>query len=147
MLKADTEMLTGECYCGAVQYQIKGDLMRMYCCHCATCRKVTGASFSTTAVVDPALFKVTQGEEHVVEAPQGPHSRRHCSKCHSWVFSKSESFPAVMFLPCGTLTNTPERDIDYHVFYSQRAKWIDVNDDKPKYPEILPEEELAKWIP
>ena len=140
-------MLTGECYCGSVKYQVDGDLIRMYCCHCATCRKVTGASFSTTAVVDPKLFSVVEGQEHVVEAPQGPHARRHCGKCHCWVYSVSEPFPAVMFLPCGTLTSTPQRTIDYHVFYSQRAGWTDVQDDIPKYDEMLPEEELARWVP
>ena len=140
-------MLKGECYCGAVKYAIAGDLIRMYCCHCRTCRKVTGASFSTTAVVDPALFSIEEGEEHVVEVPQGPHARNHCSQCHCWVFSRSEPFPAVMFVPCGTLTSTPQRGIDYHVFYSQKAPWINIDDGTPIYPEMLPEEELAKWVP
>ena len=140
-------MLEGECYCGKVKYAINGDLIRMYCCHCRTCRKVTGASHSTTAVVDPALFSVVAGEEYIVEAPQGPHSRNHCSECHSWVFSRSEPFPAVMFVPCGTLTSTPRRKIDYHVFYGERAGWIEVNDGKPRYDEMLPPEELARWVP
>jgi hypothetical protein len=140
-------MLTGECYCGSVKYQLDGDLIRMYCCHCRTCRKVTGASFSTTAVIDPALFRVVEGEEHVVAVPQGPHHRHHCSSCHSWVFSRSEPFPDVMFIPCGTLTTTPRRKIDYHVFYSQKADWIEIKDDVPVYSEMLPEEELAKWAP
>ena len=140
-------MLTGECYCGKVKYQINGDLIRMYCCHCRTCRKVTGASFSTTAVVDPDLFSIIEGEERIVEAEQGPHARRHCGDCHSWVFSVSDPFPAVMFLPCGTLNDVPIREVDYHVFWSQRAPWINVNDGKPVYDEILPEEELQKWLP
>ena len=71
----------------------------------------------------------------------------HCSKCHSWVFSDSEPFPDVMFIPCGTLNDTPEREIDYHVFYGERAGWIEVNDGKPKYDEMLPTEELARWVP
>ena len=73
--------------------------------------------------------------------------KTHCGKCHSWVFSVSEPFPQVMFLPCGTLDTAPQRGIDYHVFYSQRAAWIDIQDDVPKYPEMLPEEELARWAP
>lgn len=139
-------MLTGQCYCGLVKYQVDGDLMRMYCCHCRTCRKVTGASFSTTAVVDPNIFRITAGQEHIVSAPQGPHSRNHCSKCHSWVFSHSQPFPAVMFVPCGTLNNTPLRQIDYHVYYSEKADWIEINDGKPIYPEMLPQEELNRWV-
>lgn len=140
-------MLNGECYCGSVRYAIDGDLIRMYCCHCRTCRKVTGASFSTTAVVDPDLFSITEGREHVVEVPQGEHSRNHCAICHSWVFSRSAPFPAVMFVPCGTLIDTPRRTIDYHVFYSQKADWIDIPQGVPIYPEMLPEAELAKWVP
>ena len=139
-------MLTGQCYCGTVKYKVDGDLIRMYCCHCKTCRKVTGASFSTTAIVDPNVFSVTKGDEYIVTAPQGPHKRNHCSKCYSWVFSYSDPFPQVMFLPCGTLNDTPKRKIDYHVYYSQKADWIEVNDDTPKYSELLPEEELKQWV-
>ena len=27
-------MLSGECYCGSVAYQIEGDIDLIYCCHC-----------------------------------------------------------------------------------------------------------------
>lgn len=82
-----------------------------------------------------------------MEVPQGEHLRGHCSNCHCWVFSRSEPFPAVIFVPCGTLIDSPKRTIDYHVFYSQKADWIDIHGDIPVYPEMLPEEELAKWQP
>jgi hypothetical protein len=39
--------MKGECLCGDVEFEIKGDLPNLYQCHCSLCRKVTGSSAAT----------------------------------------------------------------------------------------------------
>ncbi|MDQ6957621.1 MAG: hypothetical protein Q9M24_00745 [Mariprofundaceae bacterium] len=33
--------LRGSCLCGSVQYEISGEIVRFYHCHCGRCRKAT----------------------------------------------------------------------------------------------------------
>jgi hypothetical protein len=39
-------MLTGGCQCGAVRFQIAGDLGRASLCHCRMCQKAFGSAFA-----------------------------------------------------------------------------------------------------
>jgi len=46
----------GGCLCGAVRYQVAGAPLRVGLCHCETCRRNTGASFGTFAVIRREQF-------------------------------------------------------------------------------------------
>ncbi len=41
----------GSCLCGSVQYQISGDVLRFYHCHCSRCRKMNGTGHATHIMV------------------------------------------------------------------------------------------------
>ena len=138
-------MLKGSCYCGSVRFEIDDEPIQMYCCHCNTCRKVTGASFSTTALFEAAGFRIVDGEESVVAVAQASHQRHHCGSCHCWLFDRSDAFAGVVFVPCGTLDTAPSRGIDFHAYYSQKADWVEISDGTPIYDEALPESELEHW--
>ena len=136
-------MLTGECFCGAVNYQIDGDLNGMYYCHCSRCRKLTGSSFSTNGSLDASLFVVTKGQEFLDKVSYDQHFRYHCRKCHSWVYGDSEEYPGMKFIPCGTLNEAPEKAVDHHVCVDSKAKWITINDNLPQYPGAQPKQSLS----
>ena len=44
-----TKLHEGGCLCGAVRYSVMGDPFLVGTCHCADCRKESGASFVTYA--------------------------------------------------------------------------------------------------
>ncbi len=46
-------MLTGDCLCGGVKYQIEGKLSQALNCHCAMCRKAQGSAFRSRARASP----------------------------------------------------------------------------------------------
>jgi len=50
---------TGGCLCGAVRYQLRGEPYVAGLCHCATCRKLTGAPFVVTANWHAAQFTLS----------------------------------------------------------------------------------------
>lgn len=135
-------MLTGECFCGSVKYQIDGDLIAMYHCHCSRCRKLTGASFATNASLESRLFSITQGEEFLDRVGHDQHFRYHCSKCHSWVYGDSADYPEINFIGCGTLNDAPRKTVDHHVCVLSKAAWVEIKDDLPQYPESQPWEGL-----
>lgn len=135
-------MLTGECFCGAVKYQIDGDLALMYHCHCSRCRKSSGASFATNASFDASTFSIIEGQDLLADVDHDGHYRYHCSKCHSWVYGDSEQYPGMKFIPCGTLNEAPKKKVDHHVCVDSKAAWIEINDDLHQYPGSQPKQKL-----
>jgi hypothetical protein len=135
-------LLTGECFCGKVRYQIDGDLNGMYYCHCSRCRKLTGSSFATNASLDARFFSITQGQHLVDKVVHDGHHRYHCSTCHSWVYGDSEDYPGMKFIPCGTLNEPPEKTPTHHVCVDSKASWVTINDDLPQYPGMQPKQLL-----
>lgn len=61
------QKLTGRCLCGAIAYEIKGELGTVVNCHCSKCRRWHGAAFRTRAAVKSKDFKWTKGEEHLTK--------------------------------------------------------------------------------
>ncbi|MFL6569990.1 MAG: GFA family protein, partial [Chthoniobacterales bacterium] len=54
---------TGSCYCGAVVMEMKGDPLDMGYCHCAQCRRYSGAPVNAFLLWKEQDVKITKGEE------------------------------------------------------------------------------------
>src|SRR5690349_25086335 len=72
----------GGCLCRRIRYTVRGDPYKSGLCHCADCRKVTGAAFLPYADWRPEQFEFT-GE---VETYRG---RSFCPRCGSRLFSRN----------------------------------------------------------
>ena len=55
--------LTGSCLCGAIRYEISGELKRFYHCHCQRCRKATGTGHATNILLKPDSVHWSSGED------------------------------------------------------------------------------------
>ena len=136
-------MLSGECFCGSVRYEIDGELQAMYCCHCSRCRKMSGASCTTNAIINSDSFRITHGVDKLTIVQNGEHNRHHCSICHGWLYVSSAAYEGVIFVPCGTLNEAPNKKIDYHVHVDSKAAWTEISDGKPQFPGALPSEYIS----
>lgn len=127
-------MLTGDCLCGGVKYQIEGKLSQALYCHCAMCRKAQGSAFRSRARVAAADFKFIAGQELVryFESSPGNH-RGFCSVCGSPIHSKFDAHPEVFGLPLGGLNEDPQIKPKFHVFVASKAAWHDITDDLPQF--------------
>lgn len=56
-------MHKGSCLCGAVAYEIDGELGPIVYCHCSRCRKASGSAFAAVSPVAAADFRIVKGEE------------------------------------------------------------------------------------
>ena len=60
-------MRTGSCLCGAVRFEVSGDLPDIQACQCRSCRKASGTAF--VAVLPIAKAALTEfGKQFSVEA-------------------------------------------------------------------------------
>lgn len=76
----------GTCYCGAVAIEATGTPLEMGYCHCANCRRYSGAPLSAFTLWKPEQVKVTKGAEFLGRYKSSELSdRRYCTKCGSHV--------------------------------------------------------------
>ena len=132
-------MLDGSCLCGAVKYQIDGELGPIVCCHCSMCRKAQGTAFATNAPVEAARFRITHGEQALRPYSSSPGKWRcFCSICGSPLFSKTESHPGTIRLRIGTLDSKIPARPTAHIHVASKAEWFDILDGLPQHPELEP---------
>ncbi|MHB8454801.1 MAG: GFA family protein [Acidiferrobacterales bacterium] len=129
-------MHKGGCLCGAVTYEINGDLGPIMLCHCSRCRKVNGTAFNAASPVRKADFRILTGLDKLTDFESSPGvGRVFCSVCGSPIFSRRDAFPEVIRLRIGTLDTPVNTRISAHIFVASKAEWFDIRDDAPQHPE------------
>ena len=129
-------MLEGSCLCGGVRYEVRGEPMVMYHCHCATCRAASGASFATNMIVATDAFAIIEGREKLSSYESSPAKRRwFCAQCGSPIYSHSDATSHVVSVRCGTLHCDPGVRPAWHAYVAAKATWTEICDGLPQMPE------------
>ncbi|MFN3650982.1 MAG: GFA family protein [Armatimonadota bacterium] len=129
----------GSCLCGAVRYEIEGELGPFVFCHCARCRKANGSAFNAATGVATDRFRVVAGRDSLAEFQSSPGVYRvFCGGCGSPLYSRRDYMPETIRLRIGTLDTPVEGRPAAHIFVSERAEWFEICDDAPQYPELPP---------
>lgn len=119
--------ITGECFCGSVQYEITGKIFDARSCHCSRCRKAFSSQASAYALVNPEEFTWVKGEEHLTSYASMPEfGFRFCKICGSTLCGTFNG--EVHGITLGCLNDDPEIEIGYHLYVGSKASW-----------EVLPE--------
>ena len=53
--------ITGGCACGAIRYEVTGEPIVTFNCHCRDCQKTTGGAYTPVFYVPANAFKITKG--------------------------------------------------------------------------------------
>ena len=131
-------MVAGECLCGAVRYEIDGELSGIWFCHCSKCRRASGSAFQPGVLGARASFRWLGGEDRIEEyrAPSG-YRRVFCRTCGSTL----PLFPAgtaYVWLPVGAIEGDPGVRPTHHIHVASKASWFEIADDLPQFPERAP---------
>jgi hypothetical protein len=62
--------ITGGCHCGAIRYQMEGELVAHALCHCTDCRRHAGAPMVGWAMYPLGAVKMTRGEPKDYESSE-----------------------------------------------------------------------------
>jgi hypothetical protein len=127
-------MIKGSCLCGAVRYEIRGEIGRIVNCHCSMCRKAHGAGFGSWSQVKSADFAIAGGEADIASYQSSPQVRRtFCRKCGSSLQYIDLPKPERFFLAVGTLDDDPGVRPAMHIFTGSKAPWLDIADRLPQH--------------
>ena len=122
---------TGSCLCGAVSFEVTGDLPGPDACHCTQCRKQSGHYFASTDVARTAL--TIHGEEHVSWFQSSAKVRRgFCSRCGSSLFW-DPIFKDRIGIAMGAFDSPTGTRLAIHIFVADKGDYYDIADALPQH--------------
>lgn len=133
--------LDGSCLCGNVTYTCEAEPAGVAVCHCTTCQKQTGTSFSIIVAVprDALRLEGDSVASHTTVGDSGqPAERRFCGACGSPIATLSEGLPELALIKAGTLDDTSWLEPQMHVFTDSAQPWVSLEGDAAKLPRGVP---------
>jgi len=76
--------LQGSCQCDEVQYQIKGEPLVLYRCHCTECQKQSGSGFGMIIWVRNDDFEILRGSLKHFQRTADSGAKMECFFCGKW---------------------------------------------------------------
>jgi hypothetical protein len=122
--------IEGGCLCGQVRYTSTEEPVMTAVCHCKSCQRETGSSYSVLVAVSEASLSVTGDSlsKFQTTGDSGKPTHRHfCNQCGSPLFSTSEVVPDMAFVKAGTLDDTSWFEPQMHIWCSEKQSWIEID--------------------
>lgn len=131
----DDKAITGGCNCGAIRYTLAAPPLAVAACHCTSCRRQSGATYSVNLVVRADSMAVegnlASWDDHDTESGK-PVSRQFCGTCGSPIRSVLGSNPAILAVKAGTLDDPGPFPPGVHVWTESRIGWVAIPEGVPQ---------------
>jgi hypothetical protein len=126
-------MHKGSCLCGAITFEVSGDLPQPDACHCSQCRKHSGHYFVSTDV--PRSSVTIHGAGNITWYPSSEKVRRgFCADCGASLFFdpidqiKNDWIAIAM----GAFDLPTHTQIKMHIFVAEKGDYYDIGDGLPQ---------------
>jgi hypothetical protein len=122
-------MLTGQCFCGAIQYETAERIRNPAVCHCSICRRTTGAPAVAWFSVAAGDFRFTVGFPSSFRSSSHA-TRTFCPHCGTQLTFYDDDTPDEIDVTTSSL-HRPEKALPQaHIFVADALQWPD---DLPRY--------------
>ena len=125
---------TGGCLCGAVRYRATAAPLRAVSCHCAMCRRSSGAPFLSFVHFPKAAFTWTEGAPTCYRS-SAKAERGFCARCGSTLSMHEAILDDRVQVSLGSLDRPGDVRPDDHVWTQSQLPWLNVVDDLPRFPQ------------
>ncbi len=129
----EENVLTGTCFCGAVELTVTGEPEAMGYCHCESCRKWSAGPVNAFSLWKPEAVKITKGEEHIAGFKKTQNSlRKWCKLCGGHILTEH---PPMGLIDVYAAT-IPQLDFKpaLHVHYQETV--LPIKDGLPKQKDV-----------
>ncbi len=127
------EILTGGCLCGGLRYAIDGRPNRVVHCHCTMCRRASGGTVVTWAIVPAERFRFTAGTPATYRSSPRA-TRRFCPTCGAQIIFAEEARAREIDITVATLDDPAACPADHHVWLENRIPWLHLDENLPDKP-------------
>lgn len=132
---------TGQCACGAVQFEfaLDSDPSFIADCYCKDCQKASGGLMATYFAVSEDDFTLVRGApkpfHYIADSGKGL-DRNFCPECGARLFTSNlETFPGMIFIMLGSLDDSTGIAPKLEMFTKRRLPWAKAL-DVPQFPEM-----------
>jgi len=123
-------MRTGRCLCGAVTYELDGDLIATAICHCEHCQRQSGGAFSVNLVaLEPQLIVHGELKTYEERGELGDDvyvRRKFCPRCGSPIVSELAKTAGVIAVKAGTLDDKSSVNPTVEAWCVDRQPWVNL---------------------
>ncbi len=137
-------MVSGQCNCGKVAFEIDDDISQIFVCHCTICQKSTGSNGIPVVVFSKDAFSWIRGEDQISswKKPDADWKTCFCKTCGSPL--PGENDETRMFAPAGGITGGGKGlKVTHHIWVNSKAKWDVIGDDGLQHPEAFGSAEVS----
>jgi hypothetical protein len=120
---------TGRCLCGAVAFEVRGELTPPTACHCSQCRRQTG-HYMVSSSAERADLHVTKDDGLAWYRSSDTAQRGFCKDCGSSLFWIADGTDRIA-IALGTLDTPTGLRIAKHIFAADKSDYYDITDDVP----------------
>lgn len=116
-------MLTGGCHCGDIRYETADEAVHHMLCHCADCRKCSGAPAVAWALASAAQVRISGEPVWYASSDQG--RRGFCGRCGTGLFyTNAEIFPGQIDVQSATLDDPDAIPLQGQIQTAERIAWM-----------------------
>ena len=127
---------SGGCLCGAVRFEVRGELDQVWACHCSMWRRNTGHYLASTNA-KRGDFRLTR-EDGLKWFQSSDKARRgFCDVCGSVLFWDGEGRDT-MSISAGAIDPPTRLKLVAHIFVADKSDYYEITDGLPQY---------ARWAP
>ena len=128
-------MLAGGCLCGQVRYEADGAPFHETLCHCASCRKASGAPVVAWFSVRPQEFRITAGSPRRFTSSPGV-ERSFCGDCGTTLTYQNQS--GEIDVTIGSLDEPALLPAQDHSQTAGQLPWLRFDDGMPRFQQWRP---------
>ena len=132
---------SGSCLCGAILYEVHGEVLNMWNCHCDHCRKITGAAFATNIFINADEMKVVQGAPAIFQNKSdtgNTMTRYFCRDCGSPLFNENSGRPGIRVIRIGTIEDASFANPWCDLFISRALPYTPLDETLVKFDRMPP---------
>lgn len=130
----------GGCLCGAVRYEITGEIAMSGFCYCLSCQKLTGAGHSFLAMVPETALRATGKTTSFDWTANSGNTvtTSFCSTCGSPLFGRNAGFPGMVSFRVGSLDDSSGMVPQMAVFADRIRSWDHLDAGLTAFPAMPP---------
>jgi hypothetical protein len=121
----------GSCRCGAVRFEASAEPHHVSYCHCADCRKATGAPVS--AFVGFHENEVEFSGKDPKTFDNGPVTRGFCGICGSPLYYVDARLPEKIYFMLGAMEKPAYFKPTLHAYVREQLPFVHMPDGLPRY--------------
>lgn len=128
-------MQQGGCDCGSVRYQLSGEPLTCYACHCTDCQTISGSAFTLSMMVNQDDVEILKGELAVnyLDNNGVEVKRHHCDKCGTALWYSADEYPGILALKPGTFDDTKWFSPIAHLWVRSAQPWMTFDPEVKQY--------------